>query len=136
MPINASLARADPTRSRRSPPRALVLFPSCSELLRSGSDDARPGPAAGVAGQSRPAQRSDARPCHRASYPPGPRRQVAGSQGQVNPLMAEPQADFDIAAALHEAAQTVATIPQDFQTLVTQRLQGQVTSLAKRAERA
>jgi hypothetical protein len=51
-------------------------------------------------------------------------------------VMAEPQADFDIAAALDEAAQTVATIPQDFQTLVTQRLQGQVTSLAKRAERA
>jgi hypothetical protein len=51
-------------------------------------------------------------------------------------VIAEPQADFDIAAALDEAAQVVATIPEEFQTPRTQRLQGRVTSLAQRAERA
>ena len=47
--------------------------------------------------------------------------------------LAEPQADFDIAAALDEAAQVVATIPEEFQTSVTRRLQGRITSLAERA---
>jgi len=51
-------------------------------------------------------------------------------------VMAEPQADFDIAAALDEAAQTVAAIPEEFQTMLTQRLQGRVTSLAQHAEHA
>ena len=51
-------------------------------------------------------------------------------------VIAEPQVDFDISAALDEAAQVVATIPEEFQTLLTQRLQGLVTSLAERAERA
>ena len=51
-------------------------------------------------------------------------------------VIAEPQVDFDISAALDEAAQVVATIPEEFQTLLTQRLQGRVTSLAERAERA
>ena len=49
-------------------------------------------------------------------------------------VIAEPQADFDIAAALDEAAQVVDTIPEEFQTLVTKRLQGRVTSLAQSAE--
>jgi len=49
-------------------------------------------------------------------------------------VIAERQADFDIAAALDEAAQVVATIPEEFQTLVTKRLQGRVTSLAQSAE--
>jgi hypothetical protein len=48
-------------------------------------------------------------------------------------VMAEPQADFDIAAVLDEAAQAVANIPEELQTLVTQRLQERVTSLVKRA---
>jgi hypothetical protein len=47
--------------------------------------------------------------------------------------MAEPQADFDIAAVLDEAAQVVANIPEELRTLVTQRLQERVTSLAERA---
>jgi hypothetical protein len=51
-------------------------------------------------------------------------------------VIAEPQADFDIAAALDEAAQVVATIPEESQTLLTQRLQGRVNSLAERTERA
>src|SRR5450756_2728372 len=37
-------------------------------------------------------------------------------------VIAEPQVDFDISAALDEAAQVVATIPEEFQTLLTQRL--------------
>jgi hypothetical protein len=48
-------------------------------------------------------------------------------------VMAEPQADLDIAAALDEAAQVVANIPEEFQTLVTQRLRERVTSLVERA---
>ena len=48
-------------------------------------------------------------------------------------VMAEPQADFDIAAVLDEAAQVVANIPEEFQTFVTQRLQERVTSLVERA---
>ena len=51
-------------------------------------------------------------------------------------VLAVPQADFDIATALDQAAQVVATIPEEFQTLVTQRLQEQVISFAQRAERA
>jgi len=51
-------------------------------------------------------------------------------------VIAERQADFDISAALDEAAQVVDTIPEEFQTLVTKRLQGRVTSLAQSAERA
>jgi hypothetical protein len=51
-------------------------------------------------------------------------------------VIAVPQADFDIATALEEAAQVVATIPEEFQTSVTQRLQERVASLAHRAERA
>jgi hypothetical protein len=50
-------------------------------------------------------------------------------------VVAESQADFDISAALYEAAQVVDTIPEEFQTLVTKRLQGRVTSLAQSAER-
>jgi hypothetical protein len=50
-------------------------------------------------------------------------------------VIAEPQADFDIAAALDEAAQVVATIPEESQIMVAQRLQERVTSLAERAER-
>lgn len=48
-------------------------------------------------------------------------------------VMAEPQADLDIAAVLDEAVQVVANIPEEFQTLVTQRLQERVTSLVERA---
>jgi hypothetical protein len=48
-------------------------------------------------------------------------------------VMAKPQADFDIAAVLDEAAQVVANIPEELQTLVTQRLQERVTSLVERA---
>ena len=51
-------------------------------------------------------------------------------------VIAEPQADFDISDALDEAAQVVATIPEEFQTMLTQRLQGRVTSLAQHAEHA
>jgi hypothetical protein len=51
-------------------------------------------------------------------------------------VIAVPQADFDIATALDQAAQIVAMIPEEFQTLVTQQLQEQVISLAQRAERA
>lgn len=51
-------------------------------------------------------------------------------------VIAVPQVDFDIATALDQAAQIVAMIPEEFQTLVTQRLQEQVISLAQRAERA
>ena len=50
-------------------------------------------------------------------------------------VIAVRQADFDIAAALDEAAQVVDTIPEEFQTLVTKRLQGRVTSLARSADR-
>jgi len=51
-------------------------------------------------------------------------------------VIAVSQADFDIATALDQAAQVIAMIPVEFQTLVTQRLQEQVISLAQRAERA
>jgi hypothetical protein len=51
-------------------------------------------------------------------------------------VLAVPQADFDIATALDQAAQVVAMIPEELQTLVTQRLQERVISLAQRAERA
>ena len=47
--------------------------------------------------------------------------------------VAGPEVDFDIAAALDEAAQTMAKIPEDIQTPVTERLQRQITSLAERA---
>ncbi len=50
--------------------------------------------------------------------------------------VAEPQADFDIAAALDEAVQMVATIPEEFQTLVTQQLLGRVSILAERVRRS
>lgn len=59
-------------------------------------------------------------------------RDILDMLGQPG-VVAAPQADFDISAALDEAAQTMATIPEEFQTLVTQRLQGQITSLAERA---
>ena len=48
-------------------------------------------------------------------------------------VMAEPQTGFDIAAVLDEVAQVVANIPEELQTLVTQRLQERVTSLVERA---
>ena len=51
-------------------------------------------------------------------------------------VLAMPQADFDIATALDQAAQVVAMIPEELQTVVTQRLQARVISLAQRAERA
>lgn len=51
-------------------------------------------------------------------------------------VMPEPQADFDIAVALDEAVQAVATVPEEFQTLVTQRLLGRVSSLAERVHRS
>jgi len=47
--------------------------------------------------------------------------------------VAGPEVDFDIAAALDEAAQTMAKIPEAIQTPVTERLQRQITSLAERA---
>lgn len=50
-------------------------------------------------------------------------------------VMADPQAGLDIAAALGEAAQVVARIPEECRTLVTQRLLGRVISLAEQAER-
>jgi len=62
-------------------------------------------------------------------------RDILDMLGQPG-VIAEPQADFDIAAALDEAAQVVATIPEEFQTLLTQRLQERVTSLEERAEHA
>ena len=51
-------------------------------------------------------------------------------------VIAAHEADFDIASALDEAAHVVATIPEEFQTSVTQQMQERVTSLAQRAERA
>jgi hypothetical protein len=62
-------------------------------------------------------------------------RDILDMLGQPG-VIAEPQADFDITAALDEAAQVVATIPEELQTLLTQRLQGRVNSLAERTERA
>jgi len=62
-------------------------------------------------------------------------RDILDMLGQPE-VIAQPQADFDITAALDEVAQVVATIPDEFQTLVTQRLQGRVTSLVQRTERA
>jgi hypothetical protein len=62
-------------------------------------------------------------------------RDILDMLGQPGAL-AEPHRDIDIAAALDEAALVLATIPEEFQNLVTQRLQGRVTSLAERAERA
>ena len=59
-------------------------------------------------------------------------RDILDMLGQPG-VVVRPEADFDIAAALNEAAQTVATIPEEFQTMVTQRLQRQITSLAERA---
>ena len=59
-------------------------------------------------------------------------RDILDMLGQPG-VVAAPEVDFDIAAALDEAAQTMATIPEEFQTLVTQRLQRQITSLAERA---
>ena len=50
-------------------------------------------------------------------------------------VVAERQADLDISAALDQAVRVVDTIPEQFQTLVTKRLQGRVTSLAQSAER-
>jgi hypothetical protein len=51
-------------------------------------------------------------------------------------VIAAHEADFDIASALDEVAHAVATIPEEFQTSVTQQMQERVTSLAQRAERA
>jgi len=48
-------------------------------------------------------------------------------------VLAESQADFDIAAVLDEAAQVVANIPEEHKTLATQRMQERVTSLVERA---
>ena len=50
--------------------------------------------------------------------------------------LAEPQADFDIAAALDEATQVMARIPEEFETLVTQQLLGRVSLLAERVRRS
>jgi hypothetical protein len=54
--------------------------------------------------------------------------EVLGRHG----VSVEPQADLNIAAALDEAAEIVARLPEEFHTLVTQRLQERVTSLAER----
>jgi hypothetical protein len=54
--------------------------------------------------------------------------EVLGRHG----VSVEPQADLNIAAALDEAAQIVARLPEEFHTLVTQRLQERVTSLEER----
>ena len=51
-------------------------------------------------------------------------------------VIAAHEADFDIASELDEAAHAVASIPEEFQTSVTQQMQERVTSLAQRAERA
>ena len=51
-------------------------------------------------------------------------------------VMAEPQAGFDIAAALDAAAQILARIPEELQTLVTQQLLGRVSLLAERVGRS
>jgi hypothetical protein len=51
-------------------------------------------------------------------------------------VVTKPQADFDIAAALDEAAQVVATIPEESQTLFTQWALGRVGSLAERLRRS
>ena len=51
-------------------------------------------------------------------------------------VMAEPQADFDIAVALEQAAHTLAAIPRKVRNLDTERLEARVSSLADRAERA
>ena len=51
-------------------------------------------------------------------------------------VIAEPQADFDIAAALDEAAQVMARIPEEFETLVTQQSLGRVSLLAERVRRS
>ena len=61
-------------------------------------------------------------------------REILDMLGQLGAI-AEPQADFDIADALDEAARALATIPEESQTMVTQRVQEQVTSLEERAER-
>jgi len=58
-------------------------------------------------------------------------RDILDMLGQPG-VVAAPEVDFDIAAALDQAAQTMATIPEEFQTLVTQRLQGQIASLVER----
>ena len=50
-------------------------------------------------------------------------------------VMAKPQADFDIAAALGEAAQVVATIPNEFESSFTRWLLRRVTVLAEREAR-
>ena len=62
-------------------------------------------------------------------------RDILHMLGQPGAI-AEPQADLDITAALDEAAQVMATIPEEFQTSLTHRLQAGVTSLAERAQRA
>jgi hypothetical protein len=54
--------------------------------------------------------------------------EVLGRHG----VSVEPQADFNIAAALDEAAQIVARLPEEFHTLVTQRVQERVASLEER----
>jgi hypothetical protein len=51
-------------------------------------------------------------------------------------VVTKPQADFDIAAALDEAAQVVATIPEESQTLFTQWALGRVGSLAESLRRS
>lgn len=55
---------------------------------------------------------------------------MLGQPGEI----AKPQADFNITAALEEAVQVISTIPEEFQTMPTHRLQAGVASLAGRAE--
>jgi hypothetical protein len=55
---------------------------------------------------------------------------VTLSQGEVP---AAPLLGVDIAGALEEAAQTLAAIPQEFHNLDTERMEGRVASLARRA---
>ena len=59
-------------------------------------------------------------------------RDILDMLGQPE-LSAEPEAGLDVAAALGEAARILAAIPEELQTIVTQRLQGRVSSLERRA---
>ena len=59
-------------------------------------------------------------------------RDILDMLGQPE-LSAEPEAGLDVVAALGEAARILAAIPEELQTIVTQRLQGRVSSLERRA---
>jgi len=59
-------------------------------------------------------------------------RDILDMLGQPE-LSAEPEAGLDVSAALGEAARILAAIPEELQTIVTQRLQGRVSSLERRA---